>query len=554
MRTCPAILASLLTLLLGAPLVLAPSAGAVTGDYSVRLTNTSGVHWASTGRGPFITTPMKVYSGIGIFANADYKAWRATVPGDGAKIVGGTVSMQIATPYAGMSGRIIMGSGTATPTVLYDGDGDGTVNRTITGVHDWIQFDLRSTTAVTTKKVMENSVTMTSMNLLLHDSVPPTIAPTSLPAPSTWHGAGTCAPVAYLLQDQGGGMAGATITRADTGAVVASWTSEQFESPRPGHTWHQFGTCITAAQRAHGDTQFVAAVRDVGGRVSEHRFTVRADHAAPVIGGGPAEGVRLTMADATIEFTGEDSGAGIAHVGATLDGAPIGARLDGRRVILDTGQLKLGAHRVTVTLIDGAGNGAEVARSFEVRDVAAPTLTLDSPSARGDQRAWVSVRASDDLAGVDPTTWLISANGEPVTIHADAAHATATIGPLAPGMHRIDIRVADRSGNVATLAHAYDVVTSDVPSTPNIGTRSGVFVVDQPSSAVTYGATANATVYVARNGRPLTGQTVEVRRASEVLAKVTTDAQGVARAAFAVGAPGAYTASVAGLAFEPAPI
>ena len=74
------------------------------------------------------------------------------------------------------------------------------------------------------------------------------------------------------------------------------------------------------------------------------------------------------------------------------------------------------------------------------------------------------------------------------------------------------MRVADRVGNVTTTSHVYQVASAPVPSMPDLGGRTGAFVVDGPKAAVGYGTSTAVAVYVARNGRPMSGQLVEVKR------------------------------------------
>jgi hypothetical protein len=544
---------ALLAMLL-ACLAAASTASAGPGDYSVRLSTTSGSFWTTYGRGPFIATAQRVYSGIGIFDAGDYKAWRAVVPGEGARIVGGRITVTMTTPGATMQGRILVGTGN-TPVVLYDGGADGAVERTITsGAHDWMQFDLRSTGHATTSRVAENAVNFSSAELVLHDSVPPVLEPLALPPATQWFGAGACIPFSIRLTDQGGGLLRSQVRRASDGVVVSELGTTQQQNLKPGPTEQHLEDCIQPSERGHGDTLFIATVWDVGGTARELAFSVRADHRAPTIGGGPADGTRFTVARPELAFEVGDEGAGIAGISATIDGAPVEVATSGTSARLVTGPLSIGTHGVAISVTDGAGNSTRVERRIAVADAASPTLTLDSPAERGEATAYLSVRAGDDMSGVDPATWVASVNGEPVTVSADAEHLTATLGPLAPGRQRIDVRVADHAGNVATLTRTYEVASAAVPSMPDIGARTGAFVVDAPRTTVTYGAAVSVAVYVARNGRPMSGQTVEVRREGVAYGSATTDDAGIAHVAFHAGAPGAWQAWVVGLQLDPADV
>ena len=529
-------------------------AHAVLGDYSVRLTATNSPHWFETGRGPFIGTNMRVYTGIGSFQAADYGAWRVVVPGDGARIVGGRIATTLSTPHANVKGRIIAGSGSAPPVVFYDGGGDGEVVRTISGVHDWVQVDLRAIGPVATKRVSENSIVMTSVELTMRDSVTPIITPLVLPAPSTWHAAGTCIPVMFRLGDQGGGLANASIVRSATGVAVASWNATRIESTRPGPVQYDLSTCIGPQHRDHGDTEFTVTTTDVGGRSTSSRFVLRADQIAPRIGEGPGDGTRLAGPEPGIEFTVEDSGSGLASIAASVDGSIVPVVVDGRRARVVTGHLGVGPHAVSLVATDHAGNRDAVTRRFSTVDEVAPTLVLESPTGRGESTAWLSVRASDAYSGVAPATWRVAVNGETVSLDVDGGHATATIGPLAPGVQRIEIQVADVVGNVARLTHAYEVVSAAAPSMPNVGAQSGIWIAEEPTTALTYGTRSAIVAYVARNGRPMSGQIVQVRRNGSPIGSTRSDTDGVARIAFPVGAPGSYDATVVGVEVAPAPI
>jgi hypothetical protein len=286
----------------------------------------------------------------------------------------------------------------------------------------------------------------------------------------------------------------------------------------------------------------------------ELTFSVRADHRAPTIAGGPADEARFTIAQPELAFTVGDDGAGVASVNASIDGRAVPVTGAGGVARITTGTLGLGTHVLAVTVVDGAGNATHLERHLTIADAAAPTLSFESPGTRGEATAWLSVRSHDDLSGVDPTTWLVSVNGEPVQIQADESHVTASLGPLAPGAQRIDVRVLDRAGNAATITRSYEVASAAVPSMPNIGARSGAFIVAAPRAAVTYGTRSSVSVLVSRNGRPVPGQMVELRRGNVVFGQAQTNRAGVARVAFRAGAPGVLRAWVAGTNLDPADV
>ncbi len=552
----PSVLRFLVLQLACAVLALLDPHGATAADYSVRLTSTNGTHWHSYGETPFTIGTNKISSGKGIFAAGDYRSWRANVVGTGARIVGGRVRIGVTTPQAVMRGRIVVGTGSTT-SVLAESYGTGAVEVAIpAGPFDWVQFDLSSTGAVTTTTSGENHVDLQWIDLALRDTVPPVVEGRSLPDPGQWHGAGACIPFTLYLSDQGGGLARAQVRRASDGVVVTSWDAPMVESPKPGPSVQELADCIAPGERGHGDTRFVATAWDVSGVARELAFTVRADQRAPTISGGLDDGARVTIARPSVAFDLADDGSGVASVSATLDGAPVAVSVNGSMASLSIGELARGSHVIAVAASDAAGNGTRVERRFLVADDAPPQLSLSSPGARGDATAKLVVRASDDMSGVDPGSWSVTVDGVAVAFEADAQTLTAALGPLADGAHRIDVAVRDLAGNRSTAAHAYYVVPPNAPSVAEVAaqvaatSRSGVFVVDAPRAAVAFGRSATVSVQVVRNGDPVAGQHVTVRRDGADVAAGATDADGIARVSIVANRPGRYEAIADGMGFD----
>ncbi|MCW2920701.1 MAG: regulator of chromosome condensation [Thermoleophilia bacterium] len=547
---------------------------AAAGDYAVRFTTTGGSHWESYGRGPFIAVANRVYSGQANFAMGDYRSWRAGVLGSGSRIIGGRVGISLTTPTANMRGRIVAGTGNS-PVELYDSDGTGNVERSFTGTYDWVQFDLRSAAAVSTTAVAQNSVDLRFVELTLHDSVPPALAPISLPDPGRWYGAGDCIPYTVRVTDQGGGLLRSQVRRASDGAVVFELASPQAESTKPGLNEQHVADCIHPTERGHGDTTFVVTTWDVGGTARELVFSVRADHQVPTIAGGPADGARMTTTTPTIAFEVADVGAGLAGVSGSLDGAAVPVTMSAGVATVQVGDLARGTHVIAIAAVDGAGNATRVERRVTVADDAPPVMAVASPGARGESSITLTVKASDDQSGIDPVSWTAKLDGTTIAFTADATQLSAKLGPLADGAHRIDVTVRDLAGNLATMAHAYYVIPPPPPPAPapapssaelagtaaaaaaaavataNTPGRSGVALVDGPRGAVGHGRTATVTIQVVRDGGPVGSQLVEVRRDDAVIGSGLTDAAGVVRIAFVAAKPGRYQAVAVGQALEP---
>jgi hypothetical protein len=471
-----------------------------------------------------------------------------------------------------MRARIVVGTG-ASSAVVHEEYGTGGVEKALpSGPNDWVQFDISSTGSVTTGAANENAVSLQFVDLVLRDSVPPALEPISLPNPGAWHGAGACIPFSIRLTDQGGGLLRSQVRRASDGAVVTTLGTTQIESPKPGPGEQHLTDCIAPGEHGHGDTTFIATAWDVSGTARELAFTVRADHAAPSITGGIAEGARVTTPRPQLAFNIADQGSGLAGVSATIDGTPIAISLANGVGTIPVGGLSRGVHVVAVGAVDASGNGARIERRFTVADDTPPTLAVTAPGARGDASVTLTVNASDDFSGVDAATWSLQIDGTAAAFTADAAKLTAKPGSLATGSHRFDVTVRDVAGNRASVAHAYYVVPPPpppaaaapkpslapvpaaapvaAPAPPPPG-RSGAYLVDAPRNAVPFGRVATVSIHVVRDGDAVVGQRVTTRRDGHELATSVTDADGVARVRVPAARPGRYDAIAEGMGYDP---
>jgi uncharacterized UPF0146 family protein len=151
----------------------------------------------------------------------------------------------------------------------------------------------------------------------------------------------------------------------------------------------------------------------------------------------PADGAVFDQGEEVeADFTCADDGVVDTCVGSVADGEP-----------LDTAGL--GQHQFSVTATDLAGNELTVTRSYEVRDVTAPTVTVTSPSdgATFARHAAVAVdfACADDGDGSGLATCVGTvADGQPLD--------TATAGT-----RTFTVTATDAAGNQATVTHTYTV-------------------------------------------------------------------------------------------------
>ncbi len=152
----------------------------------------------------------------------------------------------------------------------------------------------------------------------------------------------------------------------------------------------------------------------------------------PTAGGSYARGAQVA-----VHYVCDDAGgSGVATCGGSV---PEGGMLD---------TAALGAHTITATATDHAGNSTSRAIAYTVRpDRSAPTITVASPAAAGRyaKRALIAAAytCQDDVA-------VASCTG---TVAVGASIDTA-----ATGTHRFTVKAKDAAGNAATKTVTYTVV------------------------------------------------------------------------------------------------
>src|SRR5204862_135046 len=132
--------------------------------------------------------------------------------------------------------------------------------------------------------------------------------------------------------------------------------------------------------------------------------------------------------------------------GITLSQSPVAGTLVG-----------LGAHTITVTATDEAGNSATCTTTFTVTDTSVPSVTCPAPtSASADAGCQAAV--PNVLGGVTASASCSGANG----IALSQSPAAGTLVGL--GAHTITVTATDAAGNSATCATTFTVTDTIVPS------------------------------------------------------------------------------------------
>lgn len=264
------------------------------------------------------------------------------------------------------------------------------------------------------------------------------------------------------------GMSPATTTdqRATVSFSVDAGPSGlgQFEASVDGDPMTITGNTASytpAADLAYGTHTVSWHATDGAGNVRDGfwTFTVN-DAVAPVLSDvRPDAGSSSSDATPMISVAIADAGVGVdpASVEMTVDGVDISAQgsyAGGRFSYTPTGDLGFGAHTVSVTAADTAGNrSAPLTWSFDVADETPPSVTDRTPVA-GSTVPGASVIGfdlRDTGSGVDPAALHVLVDGSDVTAWGtfSAGQFRYAPGSLAPGVHTVSVTAADRAGNVA---------------------------------------------------------------------------------------------------------
>ena len=206
---------------------------------------------------------------------------------------------------------------------------------------------------------------------------------------------------------------------------------------------------------ALGEHTFTVTARDNAGNetVVTRTYTVNAvvvpDTTRPTVTlTTPAAGAVYDQGqtvNADFSCADEAGGSGLAScVGTVANGDPIGTAA-------------LGEHTFTVTARDNAGNETVVTRTYTVRDVTRPTVTLTTPAAGAVYDQGQAVNADFSCADEAGGSGLAScvgtvANGDPV-------------GTAALGEHTFTVTARDNAGNETVVTRTYTVNAVVVPDT-----------------------------------------------------------------------------------------
>ncbi len=172
-----------------------------------------------------------------------------------------------------------------------------------------------------------------------------------------------------------------------------------------------------------------------------------------------------------------DSGIEPAGLRLAVDGADLlpGCTVGADSASCPSGPLALGAHEITASVWDLAGNRSTGAWTFEIAvDSVAPTLGFELWDGTGpdldivynDETPVFTLDYQDDLAGVDPESVAVIVDGTtPVACVAGPDGAFCETPVLAAGTHQLQAMIKDYGGNPATATFDFQLFFDDQPPT-----------------------------------------------------------------------------------------
>jgi hypothetical protein len=402
--------------------------------------------------------------------------WEWTAP-PGTTIVGGSLAYRTRMRHSQFYARVKMrsaGDWADAPTLLAEQQTTTLTDHVIALASGFRQVGIslyaHPAVAGLVTDAWDDYVTLVRMDVTVSDANPPGVGwmdGGSL-LDGAWHRSDVCATVA--VGDNESGISGVWLA---SDGITSSWSAPRTGSQyQPGITWGQANLCLSAAALGDGVHAGSVGGSDVSGEVAAGLpFTVRIDRTPPAVG-VLAPGAIADSPRPPLELAFSDALSGTASVAVQVDGVglPVSFPSPGRATARPAAPLSFGAHTLSWSAVDAAGNRTDGSTSFSVPDTTPPAFGPPDPAAgssigSGDVLS-VSVAVTDDGSGIDPASIDLRLDGTPVE-HlwrtGDVVHGVVA-RRLAAGVHHLVLQVADRAANVARLA--WDVTVAAVDATP----------------------------------------------------------------------------------------
>jgi RHS repeat-associated protein len=285
----------------------------------------------------------------------------------------------------------------------------------------------------------------------------------------------TLPPVLAFVWPAAGGAANSTtpgiiLAYSDAGTGVDVTTLQMTANGAALPVSCSFGvtgaTCTPTAPFAAGPVTVQATVADHAGHVSavaSVTFQILLDSTPPVITlAAPAPGALVNQPSQML--SGQLSKP--ATLTVTLNGGAPAAVQANNSFTYGPVTLAEGANALALTATDVVGNVGKLAATVTL-DSVPPVISINAPQANTyfDQASQLLLLAwSDSGTGVDPSTLVLTANGQPLTTSCQSSPtgATCATSSLPVGGVLLSAVVSDRAGNAApaaTVSFSTDVAT-----------------------------------------------------------------------------------------------
>ncbi|MHB8793559.1 MAG: beta strand repeat-containing protein, partial [Thermoleophilia bacterium] len=254
---------------------------------------------------------------------------------------------------------------------------------------------------------------------------------------------------------------------SDSGTGIDSATAQVYMDSGlvSGCTASATGVSCPTTGLAQGDHSYTVSVADTAGNTGSASASFTVDSAAPAVSGILPSGI-INSAATTVyaNYTDATSGINTASVSVSVDTVALtGCTVAAGSVSCPASGLAEGAHAISVSVADNAGNTGTGTGSFTVDtvvpDTTAPSVTNVLPSGTiTTTSSTVSAYYSDAESGINSATAAITLDGSAMTgCTATASTISCAASGLADGAHTIGVSVADMAGNSGTGSGSFTV-------------------------------------------------------------------------------------------------
>lgn len=248
-----------------------------------------------------------------------------------------------------------------------------------------------------------------------------------------------------------------------SGVVITPALLDRYEVRIDSMSWYNVGQATEFVSPPLSEGRHTVTVRifDTVGRNDSVSRSFVVDSENPSISiTYPSGGEVLSVNNFTMEWTVRDTGAGVVSTAVGIDGEPISVASGTTSFALPP--LSDGTHRLTVTVVDRAGNTRSDSIAVVI-DTRAPTLSIltpDDQSYHAGSSVLITWAADDAVSGIDRYALQVDKQGPWIEVGQATQYLYTNTGDKST--HTIAVRAYDRAGNMASSTVTV-TVNLDVP-------------------------------------------------------------------------------------------